>query len=48
LKVDFTEWTLAAKLDESTFVFDPPPGAEKIVMTAIEDVKASDVKDGKP
>jgi hypothetical protein len=48
LKVDFSEWTLAAKLDESTFVFDPPTGAEKIVMAAIEDVKAFEVKDSKP
>jgi hypothetical protein len=47
LKVDFSEWTLAAKLDESTFVFNPPRGAEKIVMAAVEDVKASEVKDGK-
>jgi hypothetical protein len=48
LKVDFSDWNLAATLEESTFVFDPPAGAEKIVMAAIEDVKASEAKDGKP
>jgi hypothetical protein len=48
LKVDFSDWNLAATLEDSTFVFDPPAGAEKIVMASIEDVKASEAKDGKP
>jgi len=48
VKVDFSDWNLAATLEEPTFLFDPPAGAEKIVMAEIEDVKASAAKDGKP
>lgn len=44
LKVDFSDWNLAAILDESSFVFDPPAGAEKIVMATVDD----DVKGGQP
>jgi len=44
LKVDFSDWNLAATLEESSFVFDPPAGAEKIVMATIDDA----VKDGQP
>jgi hypothetical protein len=36
LKVDFFEWNLAAKLDESVFTFDPPKDAEKIAMAETE------------
>ena len=44
LNVDFSDWNLAATLDESSFVFDPPAGAEKIVMATVDDA----VKDGQP
>ena len=46
LTVDFSDWNLAATLDESTFVFDPPKDAEKIEMAPIEDANASDAKGG--
>jgi hypothetical protein len=32
LKADFSEWNLAAKLDDVSFSFTPPQGAEKIEM----------------
>ena len=35
LKIDFSEWNLAAKLDDSLFAFNPPSGAEKIRMLAV-------------
>jgi hypothetical protein len=37
LRIDFSDWNLAATLDESLFVFDPPKDADKIIMAAIED-----------
>ena len=46
LTVDFTDWNLAAKLEESIFVFDPPKDAEKIVMTRVDEADASDAKGG--
>ena len=48
LKIDFSEWNLAATLEESSFLFDPPKDAENIVMTAIDDVTATQTGDGKP
>ena len=47
LKVDFSEWNLAAKLEESLFIFDPPKGSEKIKMAAIEDVEPDAEKGSK-
>jgi hypothetical protein len=47
LKIDFSDWNLAAVLEESTFAFDPPKDAEKINMTAIDDVTATQKKGGK-
>jgi hypothetical protein len=46
LTVDFSEWNLAATLEDSLFVFNPPRDAEKIVMTTIEEANASDTKGG--
>ena len=46
LTVDFSDWNLAATLEESTFVFDPPRDAEKIVMTPVDEANASDAKGG--
>ncbi len=46
LTVDFSDWNLAATLEESTFVFDPPRDAEKIVMTTVDEANASDAKGG--
>jgi hypothetical protein len=46
LRVDFSDWNMAAPLEESTFVFDPPKDAEKIDMAPVEDAKASDEKGG--
>jgi hypothetical protein len=39
LKVDFSEWNLEAKLEESLFVFQPPKDAENVTMAATENVK---------
>lgn len=36
LRVDFEEWRLGADVPDSTFVFEPPPGAQKIEMKPIE------------
>jgi hypothetical protein len=47
LKIDFSEWNLAATLEESVFTLDPPKDAEKITMAATEDVKANEEKGGK-
>jgi hypothetical protein len=46
LTIDFSQWNLAATLDESIFTFDPPKDAEKIVMTTIEEANASATKGG--
>jgi hypothetical protein len=36
LTVEFSDWNLAAALDESSFVFNPPAGTEKIDMAVVE------------
>jgi hypothetical protein len=46
LKVDFSDWNLAAKLEDSTFVFNPPKDAEKIVMTGVDEANTSNTKGG--
>ena len=47
LKVDFSDWNLAATLEESAFTFDPPKDAARITMAAAEDVKPREDKAGK-
>jgi hypothetical protein len=46
LKIDFSEWNLSAPLDDALFAFTPPAGAEKIIMTSVEDARAADTKGG--
>jgi hypothetical protein len=46
LKVDFSDWNLAATLEESAFTFDPPKDAARITMAAAEDVKPPEGKAG--
>ena len=46
LKVDFSDWNLAAKLEDSIFVFEPPQDAEKILMVTVDDANAADAKGG--
>jgi hypothetical protein len=46
LSVDFADWNLAATLDESVFIFDPPRDAEKILMVTVDDANAADAKGG--
>jgi hypothetical protein len=46
LRIDFSQWNLTAKLDDSLFVLNPPKGAEKITMLALADVKAGEATDG--
>lgn len=46
LTVDFSDWNLAAKLEDSAFAFDPPKDAEKIDMAPVEDSNTSDPKGG--
>jgi hypothetical protein len=44
LNVEFSNWNLAASLDESMFVFDPPKDADQITMATVDDASASDAK----
>ena len=46
MTVDFSDWNLAAALEESVFAFDPPKDAEKILMVTVEDANATDAKGG--
>ena len=47
LTIDFSEWNLAATLEEALFVFDPPADAEEITMAPVEDATISEQKDGR-
>jgi hypothetical protein len=47
LKADFSEWNLAAKLDDKNFSFFPPQGAEKIEMLTTEQMNEAEQKDEK-
>ena len=44
LKADFSDWNLAAKLDDKTFSFTPPQGAEEIDMLTTEQIKDAEQK----
>jgi hypothetical protein len=46
LKIDFSEWNLSPALDDALFAFTPPAGAEKIIMTSVEDAHAADTTGG--
>ena len=48
LRIDFSEWNLAASLDESSFLFAPPKDAEEIVMTAVGSATAAGAGEGTP
>ena len=39
VRIDFSQWNLTAKLDDSLFVFKPPKDAEKIRMRAVDEAK---------
>lgn len=47
LKADFSEWNLAAKLDDMNFSFTPPQGAEKIEMLTTEQMNEAEQKSAK-
>jgi len=39
LKIDFSQWNVAAQLDDSLFAFSPPAGADRVKMLLVDDVK---------
>ena len=46
LRIDFSEWNLTTKLEDALFALTPTEGAERIVMTSIEDANAAHTKGG--
>ncbi len=47
LRADFSEWNLAAKLDDRSFAFTPPADAEKIEMLTAEQIGEAEQQGGK-
>jgi hypothetical protein len=47
LTIEFSEWNLAAALEDALFVFDPPADAEAITMAPVEDETISEQKGGR-
>lgn len=44
MKADFSDWNLTAKLDDTTFAFTPPEGAEKIEMLTTAQINEAQKK----
>lgn len=44
MKADFSDWNLSAKLDDTTFAFTPPEGAEKIEMLTTAQINEAQKK----
>ena len=48
LKMDFSDWDLSAKLEDASFVFEPPKDAEEVKMVKMEDSEQADPNSRKP